>query len=116
MKTNSKIELCFNNIQNIKYDNQNGGAYAYLQFMAYSRDLVRLLRPVTGIERQLELLEGINWLFNESLANSFSHSNKIIFENKMVEVNQIIAAIRVVLSKTNQLEYREQQVFHAQAA
>ena len=94
MKTPKKIETYFNMIENIKYENENGGSYAYIQFMAYTRELLKLLRPVKDVERQLETLESTNWLLNEYLAVKFTHRHKTIFENKLNEAKQIFDSIR----------------------
>lgn len=116
MKALSKIETSFNRILNIRYDNEHGGAYAYLQFMAYSRDLLSALRPLKSAERQIEAIEGINWLFNETLSGSFSHSQKAMFETKMMEVKEIFNSIKVIVSESKIYAGEKDLSFHAQAA
>lgn len=99
MKTLAKTETWFKMIEQINYNNEHGGAYAYVQFLAYSRELLKVLRPVQRIERQLDAIEGINWLFNECLAARFTHTQKAIFENKMSEVKGIFDKIRCSLNE-----------------
>ncbi len=86
-------------IENIKYENENGGAYAYIQFMAYSRELLKALRPLKNMERQLETIEATNWLLNEYLAVRFTYRHKTIFENKLNETKQIFNSIRESFSE-----------------
>lgn len=117
MKIPAKIENYFNKIQGINYNNENGGAYAYLQYMAYTRELSKQLRSFRKVERELELLDGINWLFNECLGNSFNHSHKVIFETKMSETKEIFESIRSVIKNERKInQNRIVDIYHAQAA
>lgn len=97
MQTLAKSEVYFKMIEGINYNNVHGGAYAYVQFLAYSRELLKLLRPVQKVERQLDALEGISWLFNECLIATFTHRQKAIFENKISETKEIFESIRMSL-------------------
>lgn len=94
MKTNTQVETYLALIEGIRFRNENGGAYAYVQFLAYSRELLRLIRPFKTLERQSESIEAIQWLFNECLAASFTHRHQIIFDEKMSEMKQISALVR----------------------
>lgn len=94
MKTPKKMEAYFNMIENIKYENEHGGSYAYIQFMAYSRELVKLLRPLKEADRYTESIEATNWLLNEYLAVRFTPRHKTIFENKLSETKQLFVSIR----------------------
>lgn len=116
MKTVAKIEECLKKVESIRYENQHGGSYAYIQFLAYSRDLATMLRPYKNLERQLDTLEGINWLFNECLCSSFSHRHKSIFDEKMMEVRDIFRSIRSSLHRSSSNNYAEPRILHAQAA
>lgn len=115
MKTSKKSEVYFKMIEEINYNNPNGGAYAYVQFLAYSRDLLKVLRPFVRIEKQLDAIEGISWLFNECLAASFTHRQKAIFENKMSEVKEIFESMRTSL-KEMETERPLSRYLHKQAA
>jgi hypothetical protein len=115
MKTVSQLEDHFKRIESIRYENQHGGSYAYLQFLSYTRELMLLLRPIQKVEKQLDTLEGISWLFNECLAASFTHRQKAIFDNKMSEVRQLFDVIRLQL-QDKAGEKREAVVLHKQAA
>jgi hypothetical protein len=99
MKTLTKIEACFNRIENIRYDNPHGGAYAYVQFLAYARELVILLRPLKSTAPQISAIEGISWLFNEYLATRFTHRQRAIFDNKQRELKDIFNTIRLSLAQ-----------------
>lgn len=94
MKTIEKIETHFKKIESINYENEYGGAYAYVQFLAYTRELLNSLRSFKSTERQAEAIEGINWLFNEYLSVKFTYKQKVIFENKLHEMKGIFNTIR----------------------
>jgi hypothetical protein len=116
MKTLSKIENQFRMIENIRYENENGGAYAYVQFLAYSRELARLLRPLKKVEKHIETIESISWLFNEYLAVKFTHRQKAIFENKMLEVKEVFDTLRKVIREFEIEEPVSTRIVHKQAA
>jgi hypothetical protein len=113
MKT-KKIEMYFRMIRGIRYNNENGGAYAYVQFLAYSRELVNLLQPLRGMQRHIESIEAINWLFNEFLAVPFTHRHKSLFDEKMMDMQALSDEIRN--SVYNMSKVRTRPVRHAQAA
>lgn len=115
MKILSQLEVHFSRIEAIRYENRHGGAYAYVQFLAYNRELMTLLRPLERVARQLDALEGISWLFNECLAASFTHRQKAIFDNKMSEVKQLFEVIRLRLQE-KKTEAAQGEVLHKQAA
>ncbi|MBA2610951.1 MAG: hypothetical protein H0U95_03200 [Bacteroidetes bacterium] len=116
MKTPKKMETYFNMIENIKYENEYGGSYAYIQFMAYSREVLKLLRPLKSLERHMEAIEGTNWLLNEYLAVRFTYRHKTIFENKLSETRQIFNAIRESFKEAEIRTPYKYNVQHAQAA
>ena len=110
------IEMYLNKIEAIRYENENGGAYAYIQYLAYSRELLIMLRPLKKVERQLEAIEGINWLFNEHLAFKFSPRHKIIFEEKMAQTRELFGYIRHCMKNVDSRNFSETALQHAQAA
>jgi hypothetical protein len=116
METKKNVETYSNLINSIKYENENGGAYAYLQFLAYSREAMVLLRPIKRLERQIESIEAINWLFNEYLAVNFTFRHKIIFDEKKNEAMKIFNFINFVLGDLELKEKSKHRVVHAQAA
>ena len=101
MKTLTKTEKYFSMIEGINYNNEHGGAYAYVQFLAYTRELLQLLRPLRKVEKHLDAIEGINWLFNECLVTTFTHRQKAIFENKLSETKEIFNSIRMCLRQAD---------------
>ena len=116
MKTSTKIETYFSMIEGISYENKNGGAYAYVQFLAYSRELVKLLRPLKKVERHIDTIESVSWLFNEYLAAKFTHSQKVIFETKMREIKDTFNSIRLSLKQFEMDLPLGGKVLHRQAA
>jgi len=116
MKTLTKIETYFSMIEGISYENQNGGAYAYVQFLAYSRELVKLLRPLKKVERQIDAIESVSWLFNEYLAARFTHRQKVIFENKLNELKEVFNSIRIHLKQVEIGKPSGSALLHRQAA
>ncbi len=103
-------------IEKISYENVNGGAYAYVQFMAYARELVKLLKPFKKVERQIDTIESVSWLFNEYLASSFTPRQKAIFENKIFEVKEVFDQIRFSLRQFEREHPLTGRMLHRQAA
>lgn len=116
MKTGKKIETYMGMIEKISYDNVNGGAYAYVQFMAYARDLVKLLKPIKKVDPQIDAIEGVSWLFNEYLASSFTPRQKVIFESKMFELKEVFDQIRFSLRQFEREYPVSGRMLHRQAA
>lgn len=116
METKAKTEVYFKMIEGINYNNEHGGAYAYVQFLAYTRELLKVLRPFQKVEKQLDAIEGINWLFNECLVAKFTHRQKAIFENKQSEMREIFAAIRLALKEFEAEKMNSAAYLHQQAA
>lgn len=97
MNTRANIETWMNRIEAIRYDNPNGGSYAYVQFLAYARELSNLLRPVKQVERQIDKIESVSWMFNEYLSASFTQRQKAIFEDQMSETRETFSVIRNII-------------------
>ena len=116
MKTSKKIETYFSMIEGIRYENQHGGSYAYVQFLAYARELVAALRPLKKLERQIDAIESVSWLFNEYLCARFSHSQKVIFETKIAELKETFNSIRLSLKSFEFEQAASGTHHHKQAA
>lgn len=116
MKGITKIETYFSLIEGISYENQHGGAYAYVQFLAYSRELVKLLRPLKKVEKHIDTIESISWLFNEYLTIRFTHRQKAIFESKIMELKDTFNSIRLSLKQFEMDLPLGSRVLHRQAA
>ena len=116
MKTIEKIETYIKMIESIKYENPNGGAYAYVQFLAYSRELTKALKSVKKSEAQIDAIEGINWLFNEYLTCTFTYRQKVIFENKMSDLKIIFESIQLNINDTQNYKRYSETVYLAKAA
>jgi hypothetical protein len=114
MNTSEKFEKCCKTILSIRYDNEQGGAYAYIQFLAQSRELLKLLSPYKVLERQAEAIEGINWLFNEYLGVKFTERQRVIFENKLLEMRLILYKVSVLLK--HEAKCTNETLRHALAA
>jgi hypothetical protein len=89
MTKSQKINQLFQDLLQISYENEHGGAYAYMKFLASSRMLLQVLKPYPAFEKQANQLESINWLFNEYLAVRFTYAHKVIFENKQFELRDM---------------------------
>jgi hypothetical protein len=94
MKTTEKIGKYFQMIEEINYYNKNGGAYAYVQFLSYTREVLILLQPVKKIHKQIEAIESINQVFNECLTVRFTDHQKIIFDAKRRELKTIFETLK----------------------
>lgn len=116
MKTVKKIEAYLSRTEAIRFENEHGGAYAYIQYLAYIREIVTLLRPFKKVEAQLDRLDGICWLFNEHLAFKFTHRHKLIFEEKMFETRHLFSDIRLALERYEKNVADMHGMLHAQAA
>ena len=116
METRKNVEKYYNLIKDIKYENENGGAYAYLQFLAYSREAIIVLRTIKRFERQVESIEAINWLLNEYLAVNFTFRHKLIFDEKRDEAIKLFNLINSVLTDFEIKDAKEIRRVHAQAA
>lgn len=116
MKRKTKIETYFSRIEGIRYQNPHGGAYAYVQFLAYARELVKLLRPLKKVEKQIDTIEAVSWLFNEYLAASFTPRNQVIFETKLSELKEVFKSIRLYLNQFEGEKISGIAVGHRQAA
>jgi hypothetical protein len=99
MQIIKKSEVHFKQIESINYNNPHGGAYAYVQFLAYTRELIKLLGPIKKVEQQLDAIEGINWLFNECLVSKFTYHQQVIFDTKLNEMKEIFEKIRASLKE-----------------
>jgi hypothetical protein len=67
----------------IKYNNRHGPAYAYVQFLAFSREIPQLLREQKGMENEVVWIESLREIFNEQLTEKFSEEQQRIFENSI---------------------------------
>lgn len=97
MNARANIETWMTKVEGIRYENPNGGAYAYVQYLAYTRELGKLLRPVKSLERHMEKIEATCWLFNEYLAASFTQRQKAIFEDQMSVTRETFDTMRMTL-------------------
>jgi hypothetical protein len=116
MQTTTKIDMYFNRVLSIRYENENGGAYAFIQYLAYTRELLVMLRPLKKVEKHLETIEAINWLFNEHLAFKFSHRHKAIFDEKINVTKKLFDAMRENLKEIEYPSYHQKNALPALAA
>lgn len=97
MNTRANIEGWMNKIENIRYDNPHGGSYAYVQYLAYARELGKFLRPIRQVDRQVEKIEAVCWLFNEYLGASFTQRQHAIFDDQMSVTRDTLEQVRQVI-------------------
>jgi hypothetical protein len=75
----------------INYDNREGGKYAYVQFLAYSREIMNQLNTYG----KNEVAGAINELclqLNDQLADSFREEQRTLFERCRKKLIQILWA------------------------
>jgi hypothetical protein len=101
-------------IASIRYENPNGGPYAYLQFLAYSRELLRLIKPLKRVEKQADRLEAAGWMLNEYLGVRFTHAQQVIFENQLRELMPVFSEIEQMVSEVNSIAETSPAYFHTQ--
>jgi len=116
MKTINKLDAYSDLISTVKFDNENGGKYAYVQLLAYCREVLTLLRSVKNSERQAEAIEAVTWLLNEYLGSRFSHRHQAIFENKLTELKQILSSVRILVNNPHLYRAEAERILHAVAA
>jgi hypothetical protein len=103
-----------NKLLGIRFDNEHGGKYAYMQFLAYSRELMALLDELPNTQRYINAIEAIAWQFNENLTGRFSHTQRAVFETKMMDFRAIVNEVEFTLNSRRHLT--RSSVLHAQAA
>jgi hypothetical protein len=99
MKTAEKIDQYHRQIESINYDNREGGRYAYVQFMSLTREMLLLLQPLRTMQKQVEAIESINWVFNQYVGVRFTEHQRVIFDVKRRELKCILQALRSDLEK-----------------
>ena len=115
MKRAKQLEEHLRRMNSISYENPNGGAYAYVQFLAHARELILFLRTVRGCDKEVEMLDATGWLFNEYLTVQFTHRHKVIFETKMLELKESFEFLRERVRET-ETSTMVGEPLHAQAA
>jgi len=109
-----KMGKIINMLLGIRFDNEHGGKYAYMQFLAYSRELMNLLGEIPNAQRHVCAIEAIAWQFNENLSGKFGHTQRAVFETKMMDFRAIVNEVEFMLH-TRRHRTRN-SVLHAQAA
>ena len=102
-----------NKLLGIRFNNEHGGKYAYMQFLAYSRELMFQLGELPNTQRYINAIEAIAWQFNENLSGKFSHTQRAVFETKMMDFRAIVNEVEFTLNSRRHLT---RSVLHAQAA
>jgi hypothetical protein len=99
MKAAAKIELYSQLIQHIDYDHREGGKYAYVQFLSYTREILCLLEPIPGWEEEIRLIEKINLYFNNYLCFSFGEEQRTFFHEQRVEIQLLLEKVKAQLTQ-----------------
>jgi hypothetical protein len=113
MKTvDSKLVGYFELIAEIKYENEHGGAYAYMQFLACTRNIMEYLKSYNTCHRHIDAIEGINWILNEYLGMKFSPRHYSVFEAKRIELSELSGRILYTVQEEGKRMERE-RLLHA---
>ena len=86
MKTSEKIQLYAQLLQLTDYDHKEGGKYAYVQFLSYTREVLRLLEASPEFEGARALIEEVNFQFNEALCSAFGPQQRELFHAQRTRV------------------------------
>jgi hypothetical protein len=105
MRTTDKIEQYCQQIQAINYDNREGGRYAYVQFMSLTREVLLILQPLRVMQKQVEAIESINWVFNQYVGVKFTEHQRVIFDVKRRELKTILEALKADLENLETQHY-----------
>jgi hypothetical protein len=111
-----KIERYFNLITNIRYHNDNGPKYAYMQFLAYSRELIDALRPLKNTEQHCDSIERSCWLLNEYLGSRFTPRHESILVTQILEAGEIFRELSFIITRAEKMNKVQRTVHHQQAA
>jgi hypothetical protein len=93
MKTAEKVHLYSQLVQLIDYDHKEGGKYAYVQFLSYTRELLLLLRPIGDYEQVCETIEAINQQFNDDLCGRFGEKQREQFHSNRTQLQLLIWSV-----------------------
>jgi hypothetical protein len=104
MKTTEKINRYYAMIEGIDYNNREGGKYAYVQLLSYTREVLVLLQPLSKIQRQRVAIESISRVFNDYLSTSFGDQQRIIFDMKRRELKGIFDTLNKELCELDAQE------------
>ena len=92
----------------IDYFNREGGRYAYLQFLYYSREILVRLQQLQ-LDEKVRRMQIIREELNEQVGMKFEKPQQIIFVGKQIEINELLQNLENEL-KQRPLVFEE---FHA---
>jgi hypothetical protein len=83
------VEKVFEKIGAIDYQHREGGRYAYVQLMAFLRDLKNELASSGICEQEQQRLEADGDLLNDMVHLRFEAAHRLVFEDKMKELQEM---------------------------
>ena len=88
-----ELQLVFEKIRCIDYDGREGGRYAYVQLMAYTRDCMNLLLSMDPAHEALPGLRATAELLNALVSLRFGAEHRRIFDQKREEFRVLEALL-----------------------
>ena len=83
------LQKVFDKIGAIDYVHREGGRYAYVQLMAYLRDLKNELSSAGIYEQEQQRLGADGDLLNEMVHLRFEAAHRLVFDGKMKELEEM---------------------------
>ncbi len=97
-----QIENNFKLLREIDYDNREGGRYAYVQMMAYTRELNNLLMAFhSSAKNEIKEIGDIHEQLNDLVALTFKARHRHIFELHSKKLEEICKRLQIKLSAGN---------------
>lgn len=113
MKTaDIQLEILFSGISDLKYENEHGPEYAYLQFLSITRRILAAIRPYGSCSRHSDAIEGINWILNEYLGMKFTARHYSVFMDKRLDVLELSQRIIYSVHEENK-RLEKERLLHA---
>lgn len=83
------LDGIFQKIESVDYKHREGGRYAYVQLMAYIRDLRNFLLEKQVALTEVPVLQRAESLLNEMVHLRFELVHQIVFEDKIRELSAL---------------------------
>jgi hypothetical protein len=90
------VEEIFRRVGEINYNNREGGRYAYVQLMAYTRQLIEHLRAQDAPNYLIDELCASGELLNALVPLKFEEEHRIVFNQKVREFSQMSLVVKTL--------------------
>lgn len=97
MNRSKKLQYYMALVESVRYDNANGGSYAYMQLLAYNREIMHCMRDLGFEEELLTRVEAVSWIINEYLGAPFRHRHRLVFDEQKFELAEVFREVRSAL-------------------